>query len=65
MEDEKMKYLLELFMKFQAAIRTEKGQTLVEYGLVLLLIALVVIVMVKGIGGTTTNTYSKINATLT
>lgn len=40
----------------------EKGQTLVEYGLLLVLIAIVVIAMVKGLGITTNNAYSRINS---
>lgn len=42
----------------------EKGQTLVEYGLILVLIAVVVILMVMGLGGTVNTTYSKINSAL-
>ena len=40
----------------------EKGQSLVEYALLLLLVALVVIAMVKGFGQQTNNTYSKISS---
>lgn len=42
----------------------EKGQTLTEYGLILVLIAVVVILMVKGLGGTVNTTYSTINSAL-
>jgi len=59
-----MNYLLEPFVKFQTAMKSEKGQTLVEYALLLLLIAIVVIVMLKGIGATTNNSYSKVNSAL-
>lgn len=43
----------------------EKGQTLVEYALLLVLIAIVVIAMVKGLGVTTNNSYSRINSAVT
>ena len=60
-----MNSLLGLYVKFFAAIKSEKGQTLVEYALLLLLIAIVVIVMLKGVGGNLTNSYSKVNSALT
>ena len=47
-----MNYLQELYVKFLLAVKSEKGQTLVEYALLLLLIAIVVILMVKGVGTT-------------
>ena len=43
----------------------EKGQTLVEYGLILLLIAVVVIVMIRTLGMTTNNTYNSISSSVT
>ena len=59
-----MNYLNGLYVKFQTAVKSEKGQTLVEYALLLLLIAIVVILMLKGIGSTTNNSYSKVNSAL-
>ena len=59
-----MNYLKELFIKFQIAVKSEKGQTLVEYALLLVLIAIVVILMVQGIGGSANNTFSKVNSAL-
>jgi len=59
-----MNYLNELYVKFQTAVKSEKGQTLIEYALLLLLIAIVVILMVKGIGLTTNNSFSKVNSAL-
>ncbi len=56
-----MRFLNVLRAQIQMAVKSEKGQSLVEYGLVLLLIALVVILMVKGIGGWTSNSYSSVN----
>lgn len=44
--------------------RSEEGQTLTEYALILILIAVVVILMVKGLGGTVNQTYSKINSAM-
>ncbi len=41
------------------------GQVLVEYGLVLLLIAIVVLLLVKGVGLGTNNMYSKVNCSVT
>ncbi len=46
-------------------LRGISGQILVEYGFVLLLIAIVVILMVMGIGKNTNNMYSKINSGVT
>jgi pilus assembly protein Flp/PilA len=66
-----MKELRELYEKLNvmllrmfSSIRSEKGQTLVEYALLLVLIAIVVYMMVKGVGLTANNTYSKINSAL-
>lgn len=60
-----MNYLTELYVRFLTAIKSEKGQTLVEYALLLVLIAIVVILMVKGIGIQANNVYSKVNSALT
>ncbi len=57
-------YFLELFVKFQTALKSEKGQTLVEYALLLVLIAIVVIAMLTGIGKSANNTFSKVNSAL-
>ncbi len=59
-----MNFLNELYVKFQNAVKSEKGQTLVEYALLLVLIAIVVILMVKGIGLQAKNTFSKVNSAL-
>ena len=45
-------------------ISGRKGQTLAEYAIILVLIAIVVLVMVRGIGNTTRNSYSKVNSAL-
>jgi pilus assembly protein Flp/PilA len=60
-----MNYLTELYVKFTNSIKSEKGQTLVEYALLLVLIAIVVIAMLKGLAGNVNNAFSKVNAALT
>jgi pilus assembly protein Flp/PilA len=55
---------LEFFVKMQESLRSEKGQTLVEYALLLVLIAIVVYLMVKGVGRQTNCVYSTINSAL-
>jgi pilus assembly protein Flp/PilA len=57
-----MSFLNNLYIKFLATARSENGQTLIEYAFLLLLIAIVVILMVKGLGGTANNTFSKVNS---
>lgn len=53
-----------LMAKFFSAVSNKKGQTLVEYALLLVLIAIVVILMVKGTGKTVNNVFSNINSSL-
>lgn len=57
-------YFLEMFVKFQTALKSQKGQTLVEYALLLVLIAIVVIAMLKGVGSQANNAFSKVNSAL-
>jgi Flp pilus assembly pilin Flp len=61
-----MRFLEELYEKFSARcsciLHSEKGQTLVEYGLLLVLIAIVLILMLKGTGQEINQTWSKINS---
>lgn len=45
-------------------VLTGEGQGLVEYALILVLIALVVIVVLRGVGTSTNNVYSAINSAL-
>ena len=59
-----MNYLNELYVKFMTAVKSEKGQTLVEYALLLVLIAIVVILMLQGTGSAVNNAFSKINSAL-
>ena len=60
----KMNFLNELYVKFLNSIKSEKGQTLVEYALLLVLIAIVVILMLKGTGSSVNNAFSKVNSAL-
>jgi pilus assembly protein Flp/PilA len=50
------------FMNFPGTLNREEGQGLVEYALILLLIALVVIGALTLAGGTLTETYENINS---
>ena len=56
--------LLNFYLKLMGALRSEKGQTLVEYALLLVLIAIVVYLMLKGTGLEVNQVYSKINSAL-
>ena len=59
-----MNYFTALYVRLISALKSEKGQTLVEYALLLVLIAIVVITMLKALGGSTCNVFSTINASL-
>ncbi len=63
-----MKKLKELYEKMIvrlfSVVRSEKGQGLVEYALLLVLIALVVFLMLQGTGHQVNNVYSTINSAL-
>ncbi|MGD0057785.1 MAG: Flp family type IVb pilin [Verrucomicrobiia bacterium] len=50
--------------KCRRAFRSRKGQSLVEYSLILALIAIVAITVLKGLGKHINNTLSSINANL-
>ena len=56
-----MNFLNELF---QTAVKSEKGQTLIEYALLLLLIAIVVVLLIKGIGSNANIVFSKVNSAI-
>ena len=55
-------YVLGVYCRVLLGLRSERGQTLVEYSLLLVLIAVVVVLMVKGVGLTANNTYSQVNS---
>lgn len=46
-------------------LRNQKGQGLVEYALILVLIAIVVIVIMTALGGKTCEAFSTVNSALT
>ena len=48
----------------QATAGSQKGQSLVEYALTLLLVTLVVILMITAFGHTTNNTYCTISTSV-
>jgi pilus assembly protein Flp/PilA len=45
-------------------VRKQSGQSLVEYALILALIAVVAILVLQGLGGKVNNTLSSVNANL-
>ena len=51
-------------MMFRRLLKEEEGQTLVEYGLLVALIALVVIAALTVLGRKVANTFNSINETL-
>jgi pilus assembly protein Flp/PilA len=54
--------LTSLYLRIREAFqRAEEGQGLVEYGLILVLIAIVVIVVVSTLGKTTQDIFSNVN----
>jgi pilus assembly protein Flp/PilA len=59
-----MNFLNEQYVKFLTTIKSEKGQTMVEYALLLVLIAVVVIAMVMGIGTNANKAFSTVNCAL-
>jgi pilus assembly protein Flp/PilA len=59
-----LNYFNEMYVRMMNAVRSEKGQTIVEYALLLVLIAIVVILIVKGVGLSANNAYSKVNSAL-
>jgi pilus assembly protein Flp/PilA len=58
-------HLKNLCGKSVQTLKDERGQGLVEYALILVLIAVVVIVAVRGIGCQANSTFSKVNSALT
>jgi len=53
-------FFLALYVRVVTAVRSEKGQTLVEYALLLVLIAIVVIAAITLLGQRTNNVFSNI-----
>ncbi len=50
--------------KMYRGLKSRKGQSLVEYALILALIAVVAILVLKGLGNKVNNTLSSVNANL-
>jgi pilus assembly protein Flp/PilA len=50
--------------KLVSVVRKQSGQSLVEYALILALIAVVAILVLQGLGGKVNNTLSSVNANL-
>jgi pilus assembly protein Flp/PilA len=59
-----MNFIMDLYSKLITLKNNEEGQTLVEYALLLVLIAIVVIAMVTGIGENACETFSAVNSAL-
>ena len=61
-------FLTELYVKavnsLSAKLKNEEGQGLVEYALILVLIAIVVIAIMKVMGRTTSNVFSEVTSNL-
>ncbi len=51
-------------VKSSSTLAGEKGQTLVEYGLLVILIAIVVILILKGTGLQVNNLFSTVNSSV-
>lgn len=56
--------IMEMYYKALSYLKTEKGQALVEYALIIVLIAIVVIAMLTATGKSVNNAFSKINSAL-
>ena len=62
----KLKELYEkMIVRIFTALRSEEGQGLIEYALILVLIAIVVIIMLRGTGQQVNAMYSTINSSFT
>ena len=60
-----MKYLTGLKTRIQSTLKDEKGQTMVEYALLLVLIAIVVAGFIPGVTGAINTAYTNIAGALT
>ena len=57
-------YLTEKYVRIMNAVKSQKGQTLVEYALLLVLIAIVVMAAVTVVGEKANNVYTNIGAAI-
>lgn len=53
-----------MFATFMGSMKNRKGQTLVEYALILVLIAIVLLVAMRFLSGSTGNVYNQVGSTL-
>ena len=60
----KEKPMLDLWVKVQNKMQADEGASLVEYALLLVLIAVVAIVVITQVGENTSGTFSKVNESL-
>jgi len=56
--------MLDLWVKFQNKMQADEGASLVEYALLLVLIAVVAIVVITQVGENTSKTFSSVNESL-
>lgn len=59
------RHLKNLYKKSKIVLKNENGQGLVEYALILVLIAIVVMAAITNIGRTANSTFSRINSGIT
>ncbi len=59
-----MKNLIPMYVKIQSMLKDEKGATMVEYALMVALIAVVCILSVTGIGTSANGVFSSISGKL-
>lgn len=59
-----MKNLIPIYVKMQSMLKEEKGATMVEYALMVALIAVVCIGAVTAVGGSTNTTFGRVVAGL-
>jgi pilus assembly protein Flp/PilA len=59
-----MNRFCELCIKSTVCLKNSKGQTIIEYCLILVLIAIIVIAMLTGVGSNSNKAFSTINSTL-
>ena len=57
--------MLKLFVKAQSFLRRQKGQAMVEYGLIIALIAIVVIIALIALGGKLTSLFNNVSSQIT
>jgi len=56
--------MMKVMKKVVGFVKNEEGQGLVEYALILALVALLVVIALKFLGGTVANTYNNIGNAL-